>query len=134
MAKKVRSATTYSKATTTNPKDILGMRKPSIHLIPAAGIIHQSIPHLDGAMKYGPYNWRAKKVRMTVYIAAAQRHLLELLDGADWVQDSANGAHHAGAVIACMNIILDAKETGNLIDDRPIKGPASKLIVKYTRK
>src|SRR5678815_1515503 len=117
------SALSFSRASTTNPKDILGDKKPHLELIPPAGLLHASQAHLEGAIKYGPYNWRDKPVRLTVYIAAAQRHLLALLDGEDNAHDS--GFRHEGHVIACMNIILDAFETGNLIDDRPIKGTAS---------
>lgn len=73
---------------------------------------------------------------MMIYIAAAQRHLLSLLDGEDVATDEQTGlqCHHAGNVIACMNIILDALETGNLIDDRPIKGAAAKIIERMTTK
>ncbi|MEY9242511.1 hypothetical protein ABIF27_003166 [Bradyrhizobium elkanii] len=42
----------------------------------------------NGAKKYGPYNWRSNKVRMTIYIEAAQRHLAALLDGEDKASDS----------------------------------------------
>lgn len=113
-----------------NPKDLVGNIKPHVELVPPVGLLHASVAHLDGALKYGPYNWRTKKVRMLVYIAAAMRHLQELLDGDDWNTDTTTGirCRHEGNVLACMNIILDARETGNLIDDRPVKGAASNLI------
>lgn len=115
-----------------NPKDLVGIKKPPIHLVPAAGIIQMAMAMKNGALKYGPYNWRSHPVNLTVYIGAAQRHLLQLLDGEDKASDS--GCHHAAHVAACMAIILDALATGNLIDDRPIKGKASELINEFTEK
>lgn len=114
----------------TNPKDRVGIKKPPVHLVPAAGIIEMAMAMKNGALKYGPYNWRSHPVNLTVYIGAAQRHLLQLLDGEDAASDS--GCHHAAHVAACMAIILDALATGNLIDDRPVKGAASKLIDQCT--
>lgn len=115
-----------------NPKDLVGIKKPPVHLVPAAGIIEMAMAMKNGALKYGPYNWRSHPVNLTVYIGAAQRHLLQLLDGEDKANDS--GCHHAAHVAACMAIILDALATGNLIDDRPVKGQASKLIDNLTTK
>ncbi len=115
-----------------NPKDLMGIKKPPVHLVPAAGIIEMSMAMKNGASKYGPYNWRSHPVNLTVYIGAAQRHLLQLLDGEDRADDS--GCHHAAHVAACMAIILDALATGNLVDDRPVKGSASRLIDELTEK
>lgn len=116
----------------TNPKDAIGLTKPQLHLVPPALSLHVSQAMADGAKKYGAYNWRERDVRLTVYIAAAMRHLFSLLDGEDRARDS--GHLHAAHVAACMAIILDAGETGNLIDDRPMAGPASDLIDELTLK
>jgi hypothetical protein len=110
----------------TNPKDLIGQTKVDLSLLPAAGIIHGSHAFMDGAEKYGPYNWRAKQVRARVYISAAQRHLLDYLDGEDAAADSE--CFHLGHAIACCAIILDAFETGNLIDDRPLPGKAAQIL------
>lgn len=110
----------------TNPKDALGASKVDLSLVPPASIIHEAMAMENGAAKYGKYNWRSKQVRATVYIAAAQRHLLAFLDGEDRASDS--GVHHMAHVKACAGILLDALETGNLIDDRPVKGAASRLL------
>jgi hypothetical protein len=115
---------------TTNPKDLIGMTKPPVGLVPPALIIHVSQAMKNGAIKYGPYNWRSNKVRMSIYLDAALRHILELLDGEDFASDS--GVHHAAHAAACMGIILDALETGSLVDDRPKKGAAAKLIARFT--
>lgn len=77
---------------------------------------HEACAMMDGEWKYGFRNWRAKKVRARVYIAAALRHLLAYSDMEDYADDS--GVHHLGHGRACMGILLDAMETGNLIDDR----------------
>jgi hypothetical protein len=73
-----------------------------------------------GATKYGPYNWREKEVRLTVYLAAAERHLRAILDGETTDQES--GQPHAMHVAACMFIIQDASDLYKLVDDRPPAG------------
>jgi 5'(3')-deoxyribonucleotidase len=110
----------------TNPKDIEGRKKAALRLVPSALSIHVANVMKLGAAKYGEYNWRTKKVLRTVYLEAAMRHLLAALDGADC--DSESGSPHEAHVAACMGIVLDAIATGNLIDDRPAPGAASKLM------
>ena len=107
-----------SKATTTNPKDLLGNKKIDLSLMPEIATAEAMCAMLDGALKYGPYNWRDKKVRARVYIAAAKRHLALWAEGQERADDS--GVHNLGGVIACCSILLDAQTTGNLIDDRPV--------------
>ena len=116
---------------TANPKDLLGVLKPALHLVPPALKIWVARAMENGARKYGPYNWRDKKVKMTIYISAAMRHLEQLLDGEDLADDSQ--IHHAAHAAACCGIILDALECKCLIDDRPLKGCASKLIARFTQ-
>ena len=115
-----------------NPKDIIGLTKPQLDLVPPASLIYQSLAMSLGAKKYGPYNWRDKKVRMSIYLAAAMRHILTVLDGED--DDQESGSPHIGHALACLGILADAKETGNLIDDRPKSGPAARLLQKYSKK
>jgi len=117
---------------TTNPKDALGLKKPPLRLVPAAGLLHVAKVMGLGAAKYGPYNWRGKPVRLTVYIEAAMRHLLSALDGE--TDDRESGQPHAAHAAACMMIVLDAAATGNLVDDRPPPGAAARLIVEMTEK
>lgn len=109
----------------TNPKDILAVNRVPLWLVPPSAMVHQALAHLFGAVKYGPYNWRAEGVSFMTYISAAQRHLNDMIDGEDCADDS--GAHHAGHAIACLNIILDAKSLGNLIDDRPTQGACPRM-------
>lgn len=117
---------------TTNPKDKLGIKKVQLNLVPPASKIYQAQAMEDGAVKYGPYNWRDKKVIASIYIGALQRHIDQWYDGENLSEDS--GVPHLGHALACIGIIVDALETGNLIDDRPKPGAASKLIKGLTKK
>lgn len=121
-----------SKATTTNPKDLVGATKVDISLLPAAGVIHGAHAMMDGAVKYGPYNWREKPVQARIYISAAMRHLQLFLDGEEEAADS--GVHHLGHVIGCCAIMLDAIETGNLVDDRPVPAETAALLERLSAK
>lgn len=108
----------HSKATTTNPKDLLGAVKVSLTKLPAVAVMHGAHAMMDGVVKYGPYNWRDKKVLTGIYIDAARRHIDSWFEGQEIASDSE--VHHLGHAIACLAIILDAQETGNLEDDRPV--------------
>ena len=113
-----------------NPKDALGVAKPQLDLVPPAALLYLSKVMALGAAKYGKYNWRQKKVRYSIYVAAAMRHLLTALDGEEL--DPESGQPHVAHAAACMAILLDAKATGNLVDDRPTPGVAGKLIAELT--
>jgi len=116
----------------TNPKDLLGVKKVQLGLLPAAGKIYGALAMQDGAKKYGPYNWRHRKVRMTVYLDAIERHLHAMRDGEDSPANS--GTPHLGNIIASAAILADAIEGGFLIDDRPPAGPASSLMERHIKK
>lgn len=115
-----------------NPKDMLGVKKVQLNLVPPSSTIYQALAMEDGAKKYGPYNWRENKVIASIYVAAALRHLQAWYDGEELAQDS--NKPHLGHALACIGIIVDAKETGNLVDDRPLPGAASQLIAKWEKK
>lgn len=116
----------------TNPKDRLGVLKPRLSLVPPASTLYEALAMEDGANKYGPYNWRQKKVKLSIYIDAFKRHVDSFWDGEDNASDS--GKPHLAHAKACLGIIIDALETGNLIDDRPTKGTMSALVEKFTKK
>jgi hypothetical protein len=122
-------ANSVERVDTGNPKDALGMKKPNLSLVPPASKLYQAQAMMDGAQKYGPYNWRDKPVKAMVYISAAQRHIDQYLDGE--VFDPISGVPHLGHALACFGILADATETGNLIDDRPVKGPAGEMIRRF---
>lgn len=113
-----------------NPKDAIGIRKPQLHLVPESFIIRVAQAMTDGSHKYGPFNWREKQVRASVYQSAAKRHLGQWFDGEENAEDS--GVPHLAHAAACIAILIDAIETGNLVDDRPPVGAASRLIKELT--
>ncbi len=124
-------SSTHAPALGTNPKDLLGIKKVQLNLVPASSIIYQALAMEDGARKYGPFNWRSNKVIASIYIAAAMRHLQAWQDGEELAEDSQKP--HLAHALACIGIIVDAKETGNLVDDRPLPGAASKLIAEWEK-
>lgn len=115
-----------------NPKDILGEKKPPMWLFPAAARIFGAMVMKLGAAKYGPYNWRDKPVKLTIYLSAAERHVLACLDG-EWI-DPESGQPHLAHAMCCYAIVLDAWATGNMADDRPKQGRSAELIVEQTTK
>jgi hypothetical protein len=110
----------------TNPKDAIGVSKLPFHLIPASGKVALALAMLEGALKYGKYNWRVAGVRMSIYLDAAERHLESVKDGED--VDPMTLLKHLGNLMACAAIILDAASLGKLVDDRPPRGGGGNLI------
>ena len=113
----------------TNPKDLIGVTKVNLFTVPPASIVYEALAMQDGARKYGAYNWRAKKVVASIYVAAALRHVYKFLDGVDI--DPESGLPELAHAKACLGILIDAKETGNLVDDRPTPGPTARLLEQY---
>jgi hypothetical protein len=113
-----------------NPKSIFGVKKPPLALIPSSALVHCARAFKDGAIKYGPYNWRDKDVSAMVYLNAAERHIRQYLDGER--KDIKSLVHHLGHAMACCAIILDAETCGVLIDDRPKALDLTKLLEEET--
>ena len=92
---------------------------------------------MNGAEKYGPFNWRDAPISYRPYLAAAMRHLASCLDGEDFSQDTVLAelpVHHLGHVMACCAIALDAIECGTMNDNRPkVKGRTGSMIEEYNR-
>jgi hypothetical protein len=114
-----------------NPKDLVGATKPRLSLVPPAGLVYAALAMANGSDKYGPYNWRAKKVQAMIYLEACMRHVLSWQDGEENAKDS--GISHLGHALSCLLILIDAKETGNLIDNRPKAGVMADLIERHTK-
>ena len=113
-----------------NPKDRAAAGKPPLHLIPPAAEILEAVVMGFGARKYGEYNWRTAKIRATVYVAAARRHLAQWLDGEN--EDPESNVSHLAHARACLGILLDAISMDCVIDDRPPAGAAARLIAEQT--
>jgi hypothetical protein len=110
-----------------NPKDLIGVTKAPLRLVPPALTIGVAPVMALGAKKYGPYNWREYPVKLSVYLEAIARHLLAVMDG-QWL-DPESGQPHIAHIAAGVGIILDAGATGNLVSDWPIfDGPAADLL------
>lgn len=101
----------------TNPKDHFGSRKVDISLVPFTMIISAARALLEGALKYGRFNWRICGVRASIYHSALQRHVAKWWNGQN--HDKKTRVHHLDNAIACLAIIRDAELYGKLNDDRP---------------
>ena len=112
-----------------NPKDILGMKKPSLSAIPFPAVYAVGRAMADGERKYGRFNWRDNKVNSDVYVDAAMRHLLAWNDGEEVAEDS--GAHHLAHAAACLMILLDAQYTDSMNDQRPTTNTGN--VAKYIK-
>lgn len=123
-----------SKATTQNPKDLLGGKKVPLGQVLPVAMAHEACAMLDGDLKYGFRNWREKDVVANIYIDAALRHLQQWSEGEEYAEDS--GVHHLGHARACLGILLDAQANGNLIDNRAkgVFGPVAAYLGSWVEK
>lgn len=112
----------------TNPKDAIGCKKLPMDLCPDTITVFASLALLEGALKYGKFNWRIAGVRASIYIAACRRHMTKFNNG-EWADPETNIPHLA-SVIACAGIMLDAWLCGKLVDDRPPRHPLPEAIDK----
>jgi len=110
----------------TNPKDAIGSKKLPMHLIPGSAKAYLALAFLEGASKYGKYNWRVAGVRASIYLDAIERHMEKFTNG-EW-GDPETGVPHLASVMACAAIILDAFVIGKLTDDRPPCGDEAAVI------
>lgn len=100
-----------------NPKTAFGLAKAPLHLVPTRILYWLAEAFANGAKKYGPFNWRTKKISATVYYAAALRHLTAWYEGENIAPDS--GVHHLAHAAACLAMLADVDGTVMLNDDRP---------------
>ena len=101
----------------SNPKDAIGSKKLDMGLVPYTLMISAALAFLEGALKYGRFNWRIAGVRASIYHAALLRHVAKWWNGQNY--DKATKVHHLDNAIACLTIIRDAELYGKLTDDRP---------------
>lgn len=103
--------------TDANPKDAAGRAKLNYSYTPSCVQQYAAMAYTEGAIKYGRYNWRATPVYASVYRDAAMRHLERWWNG-EWA-DTVTGVPHLASVLASIGILIDAKQCGTLLDDRP---------------
>ena len=110
----------------TNPKDAIGSNKLPLSVVPSSLVIYACLGHLEGALKYGKFNWRIAGVRASIYLDALKRHIANYENGED--SDPLTGVPHLSNALACIGILLDSKVCGKLNDDRAPKAPIGDLI------
>ena len=101
----------------SNPKDIVGSKKLDLGLVPDSAMVALAQAFLEGALKYGRYNWRIAGVSASTYHAALKRHIAKWWNGQD--EDPDTRVQHLANAMACIAIIFDAELYGMLTDDRP---------------
>lgn len=101
----------------TNPKDQQATTRLDLSLFPDSAVAYGALAFVEGDQKYGGYNWREAGVQTSVYIAALRRHIAKYWNG-EWADPKTQVPHLANA-LACIAILIDAHEQGNLNDDRP---------------
>jgi hypothetical protein len=112
----------------TNPKDAIGSSKVPLHLVPETMRAYAAVAFLEGALKYGTANWRVAGVRTSIYYSALQRHLSKWWNGEE--ADPDTGVPHLASALACIGIIVDAREVGKLTDDRPPRADVGALLAR----
>ena len=115
-----------------NPKTVYGMSKPGIEGVPPAPLFMVGEVMRLGIRKYGLTNWRHDPISASVYYNAAMRHIFSGWDGQN--NDLESGQPHLAHAIACLMILLDARMTDDLNDDRPRVGQTPGYIAHATRK
>lgn len=127
----------------TNPKDSIGVSKSPLSKIPMQVVYEAGLGMLEGACKYGAFNYRAAGVRASVYYDALQRHMNAWWEGEDIDPDS--GLSHVTKAITTLMVLRDAMLNDKLNDDRPpsVKNPnwlndynkkAAEIVDKYKDK
>jgi len=111
----------------TNPKDAIATNKLPSHLVSPIVKAYQAISHFLGNVKYGAWNYRGAGARASVYKAALDRHVDAWWEGEEI--DPVDGTPHLANALACIGILIDAKHSGKLVDDRPpsLHGELTKL-------
>lgn len=105
----------------TNPKDFVGIKKAPLSTVSGPVLMELGLAMLEGARKYGRFNYREKGVLASVYYDALQRHMIDWYEGEDLDPDS--GLSHVTKAIATLCVLRDAMIQGKFKDDRPPKSP-----------
>lgn len=117
-----------TKPTSPNPKDSIGITKMPLHLVSGIVAAYQSIAHYLGNVKYGAWNYLVCGARSSVYFAACLRHLYRWWSGEE--NDPVDGTPHLANALACINILIETSERGNMIDDRPPRSDVGAVFAK----
>jgi len=124
----IDSKTDQLRIKSTNPKDIIGVRKAPISTLSCAVLFEMGLGMMEGARKYGRHNYRAMGVSATVYYDAAMGHLMDWFEGEDI--DSDSGLSHVTKALTTLLTLRDSMLMNNWVDDRPLRNP-NKLYKKH---
>jgi hypothetical protein len=102
-----------------NPKEAIGINKAPMSCVPPRVMAELGLGMLEGALKYGKFNYRASGARASVYYDATMRHLMAWYEGEDVDKDS--DLNHITKALSSLVVLRDAMLQGSLIDDRPPK-------------
>lgn len=106
----------------SDPKSAQGADKIPFAALPWAVVAEAAVGMGEGAIKYGPHNWRTSNgIEAMTYIEAAQRHLVSYVLGEDIDPDS--GLPHITKAITSLMVLRDAQINGVCSDDRPLATP-----------
>lgn len=113
----------------TNPKDAAATTRLDLSLFPATARAYGALALTEGDLKYGGFNWRDAGVMASIYYAACGRHLDKWFNGEE--SDPTTGVPHLANAIACLAVLIDAVEKGNLNDDRPPAVDVAGLLARF---
>lgn len=99
-----------------NPKTQFGAVKPGTYYIPPIPMYEYGLAHMQGALKYGHFNWRDDPVSISTYVDACKRHIDLFVEGQKNASDT--DIHNLAHAMCCLSILIDAEAYGTLIDDR----------------
>lgn len=116
----------------TNPKDAAATTRLDFSVWPETASAYGALAMTEGDYKYGGYNYRVVGVQASVYISALRRHIAKWQNGED--NDPVTGVPHLANALACIGVLIDAKEAGVLVDDRPPKVDMGRLLKEFELK
>lgn len=115
-----------------NPKTVHGVSKPGLEGMPVAPLFMVGEVMRLGVRKYGLTNWRHDPISASVYYNAAMRHILSWWDGQN--NDFESGQPHLAHAVACLLILMDARLSDDLNDDRPSAGLTATYLESQARR
>ncbi|KKN64878.1 hypothetical protein LCGC14_0487120 [marine sediment metagenome] len=115
-----------------NPKEIAGSVKNPHCCVSLAVMAEVGIAMMEGARKYGRYNYRDTVITASIYYDAVRRHIDLWWEGEDI--DPESGIHHITKAIAGLTVLRDGLIQNKVDDDRPPITPPEhwKYIKKIT--
>lgn len=113
----------------TNPKDRAATTRLDLSLFPDTAVAYGALAMTEGDLKYGGYNYRPAGVLSSVYVAACRRHLAKWYNGEE--VDPRTKVPHLANALACLAVLIDSLESGNLNDDRPPYVDVAGLINRF---